>query len=417
MEPTPLTQGGIGKRAAQSLERFIALEAAGGIILIFASIVAILCANTGLSELYEGLLHLHLSVGLGDAAFDHPLHFWVNDGLMAVFFLLVGMEIKREMKEGHLASFRQSLLPFVAAAGGMVVPGIIYWYFNAGSPTLRGWAIPTATDIAFALGILALFGSRVPLGLKVFLTAVAVIDDLGAVVIIALFYTANLDVPALLQAAGLLTILLFMNLRGIGKLWLYLVVGVLLWAVVLKSGVHATIAGVLLGFCIPVKCAGEHSPLRRLEHALLPWITYGILPLFAFFNAGVDFRAISLHQLTDPVPMGIALGLFVGKQVGIFSSSALLIKTNLARLPEHASWREFYGVVILCGIGFTMSLFIAGLAFNDPLLTVETRLGVLLGTLASALVGYGWLHWALNGQSPERRAAIAEDWAKHKQGL
>jgi NhaA family Na+:H+ antiporter len=417
MEPRALTEGGIGKRAAQSLERFLALESAGGILLIFASLVAIICANSGLHDLYEGLLHLHLTIGLGDTVFDEPLHFWVNDGLMAVFFLLVGMEIKREMMEGHLASIRQSLLPFVAAAGGMLVPGLIYWHFNAGLPTLRGWAIPTATDIAFALGILALFGSRVPLGLKVFLTAVAVIDDLGAVIIIALFYTADLNVPALLQAAGLLVILLFMNIRGMGKLWLYLLVGACLWKAVLSSGIHATIAGVLLGFCIPLKCAGERSPLRRLEHTLLPWVTYGILPLFAFFNAGIDFRAISLHQLSDPVPLGIALGLFLGKQIGIFTSSGLLMKTGFARLPEHATWREFYGVCILCGIGFTMSLFIAGLAFNDPLLTVETRLGVLLGTLASTLLGYGWLRLAMNTQSPERRVAIANDWAKHREGM
>ncbi len=416
MEPKALTEGGIGKRAAQSLERFLAMESAGGIILIFATLVAILCANSGLHDLYEGLLHLHLSVGIGKAVFDEPLHFWVNDGLMAVFFLLVGMEIKREMLEGHLASVRQSLLPFVAAAGGMVVPGLIYWHFNADLPTLRGWAIPTATDIAFALGILALFGSRVPLGLKVFLTAVAVIDDLGAVIIIALFYTANLNVEALLQAAGLLAILFFMNVRGIGKLWLYLLVGACLWKAVLTSGVHATIAGVLLGFSIPLKCSGDRSPLRRLEHALLPWVTYGILPVFAFFNAGVDFRAISIHQLADPVPLGIALGLFFGKQIGIFSSSAFLMRSGFARLPEHATWREFYGVCVLCGIGFTMSLFIAGLAFNDPLLTVETRLGVLLGTVASALMGYGWLRAAVHAQSPERRMAIAEDWAKHKQG-
>ena len=416
MEPKALTQGGIGKRAAQSLERFLALESSGGILLIFTSLAAIFCANSGLHDLYENLLHLHLSVGIGRAEFDQPLHFWVNDGLMAVFFLLVGMEIKREMKEGHLASFRQSLLPFIAAAGGMLVPGLIYWHFNAGLPTLRGWAIPTATDIAFALGILALFGSRIPLGLKVFLTAVAVIDDLGAVIIIALFYTADLNVAALLQAVALLVILFFMNIRGIGKLWLYLLVGAFLWKAVLASGVHATIAGVLLGFSIPLKCTGDHSPLRRLEHALLPWVTYGILPVFAFFNAGVDFRAISLHQLGDPVPLGIALGLFLGKQAGIFASSGLLIKAGFARLPEHATWREFYGVCILCGIGFTMSLFIAGLAFNDPLLTVETRLGVLLGTLASTLLGYGWLRLALSAQSPERRAAIAEDWVKHKQG-
>lgn len=417
MATRALTEGGIGKRAAQTLERFLALEASGGIILIFTALAAILCANTELRGLYEHLLHAKITLALGGWEFARSLHFWVNDGLMAIFFLLVGMEIKREMKEGHLASRQQSLLPFAAAAGGMLVPGLIYWHLNAGLPTLRGWAIPTATDIAFALGILALFGSRIPLGLKVFLTAVAVIDDLGAVVIIAAFYTADLSVSSLVTVAGLLVILGWMNQRGTGKLWLYLGVGVALWMAVLQSGIHATIAGVLLGFLIPLKDAQGHSPLRRLEHHLLPWTTYAILPLFAFFNAGVDFRAISLAQLADPVPLGIAFGLFFGKQLGVFSSTALLIKAGFCRLPQLASWSEFYGVCLLCGIGFTMSLFISGLAFQDPLIVVETRLGVLLGTVSSALIGYGYLRVILSKQSTERRTAIEQDWANHKQGL
>ena len=416
MQPKALTEGGIGKRAAQSLERFIKLESSGGILLILASIVAIIFANTDLSSTYKIMLDTDLEIRLGDYGIQKPLLLWINDGLMAVFFLLVGMEIKREMKEGHLSSVRQSLLPFFAAAGGMLVPGLIYAYFNWGESTMRGWAIPTATDIAFALGILALFGSRVPLGLKVFLTAVAVIDDLGAILIIAIFYTDDLSLPLLEVAAACLAVLAWMNFKDVRRIGPYMVIGVIMWVAVLKSGVHATIAGVLLGFCIPLKCEDGHSPLRKLEHGLHPWVAYLILPVFAFANAGVDFRPLSLHQLADPVPLGIALGLFIGKQIGIFGTSALLIKMKLAKLPEHASWKEFYGVCILCGIGFTMSLFIAGLAFNSVLMQTETRLGILLGTVASALFGYGFLKLAVGLQSPERRTAIAEDWAKHRQG-
>jgi NhaA family Na+:H+ antiporter len=416
MEPKALTEGGIGKRAAQSLERFIKLEASGGILLILASIVAIIFANTDFSATYQAMLDTDLEIRLGHYGIQKPLILWINDGLMAVFFLLVGMEIKREMREGHLASFRQSLLPFFAAVGGMVVPGVVYAYLNWGDDTLRGWAIPTATDIAFALGILALFGSRIPLGLKVFLTAVAVIDDLGAILIIAIFYTDHLSIGLLEVSAVCLAILIWMNLKNVRRIAPYMVVGVIMWVAVLKSGVHATIAGVLLGFCIPLKCKDGHSPLRKLEHGLHPWVAYMILPVFAFANAGVDFRPLALHQLADPVPLGIALGLFFGKQLGIFGICVALIKAGFAKLPEHATWKEFYGVCILCGIGFTMSLFIAGLAFSSVLMQTETRLGILLGTLASALAGYGFLAMTVRRQTPERRAAIALDWEKHKQG-
>ncbi|MBY0354580.1 MAG: Na+/H+ antiporter NhaA [Rickettsiales bacterium] len=416
MTPRPLTEAGIGKRAARAIERFLALEASGGIMLMVMALAAIACANTGFLGVYEGLLHTDIGVRVADFSFTKDLHWWINDGLMAIFFLLVGMEIKREMKEGHLKSLQQSLLPLVAAAGGMAVPGLIYAYFNAGADSLRGWAIPSATDIAFALGVLALLGSRVPLGLKVFLMAVAVIDDLGAVLIIALFYTAHLSVTALAIAAALLAVLYLLNARGEGRVWLYILLGVLLWSAVLASGVHATIAGVLLGFCIPLKSGDGHAPLHRLQHQLHPWVVYAILPLFAFANAGVDFSPLALSQLGDAVPLGIALGLFVGKQVGIFGASFALIKCGFARLPQHASWAEFYGVSLLCGIGFTMSLFIAGLAFDDPLLTVETRLGVLLGTACSAVVGYAFLRFVLQRQSIARREAIAQDWKLHKHG-
>ena len=308
---------------------------------------------------------------------------------MAVFFLLVGLEIKREMISGQLSSWSRRALPGFAAVGGMVVPALIFLAFNEGE-TVRGWAIPTATDIAFSLGVLSLLGSRVPLPVKVFLTALAIIDDLGAVIIIALFYSEGLNIPALAGVAAVFTILMLMNIMGIVRLWAYLVLGVILWILVFKSGIHATIAGVLLALAIPmVGAKGEaDSPLVELEHAIQPWVGFLIVPIFGFANAGVSFSGVSLSNLADPVPLGVAAGLFVGKQIGVFSFAWLAIKLRLAERPVGTSWLQMYGVATLCGIGFTMSLFIGLLAFaNSPLLQDETKLGVLLGSLLSAVFG------------------------------
>jgi NhaA family Na+:H+ antiporter len=319
---------------------------------------------------------------------------WINDGLMAVFFLMVGLEIKREVLDGQLSTWPRRVLPGFAALGGMIVPALVFLAFNsgeAGHP--RGWAIPAATDIAFALGFLSLLGPRVPLTLRVFLAALAIIDDLGAVIIIALFYTSSIDVLALGGAAVVLAALIGMNRFKVFVLWPYLILGAVLWFLVLKSGIHATLAGVALALCIPLRTSpakpdDAHSPLHRLEHAIAPWVTFLVVPIFGFANAGVSFAGMSLGQLADPVPLGVALGLFVGKQVGVFTFAATVIRLGWAELPMYASWRQLYGVALLCGIGFTMSLFIGLLAFPDaPVLQDEVKLGVLLGSLLSAIAG------------------------------
>lgn len=360
----------------------MASEAAGGIILMVVAALALIIANSPLSQAYFDLLH----IDLGGLSILH----WVNDALMAVFFLLVGLEIKREMVSGQLSNWSRRALPGFAAVGGMVVPALIFLAFNEGE-TMRGWAIPSATDIAFSLGVLSLLGSRVPLSLKVFLTALAIIDDLGAVIIIALFYTDGLNIPALAGVAAVFAILMAMNLLGMVRLWAYVVLGVILWILVFKSGIHATIAGVLLALTIPMKSekGGEAgSPLLTLEHAIQPWVGFIIVPIFGFANAGVSFSGVSLSNLADPVPLGVAAGLFVGKQLGVFSFAWLAIKMRLAERPAGSNWTQMYGVSVLCGIGFTMSLFIGLLAYaNSPLLQDETKLGVLLGSLLSALFG------------------------------
>ncbi|WP_457299673.1 Na+/H+ antiporter NhaA [Phyllobacterium sp. P5_D12] len=377
MDPKPVRR----IRLSASFRSFIESEASGGIILMAVAALALIVANSPLSEDYFGLLKTYVG-GLS------LLH-WVNDALMAVFFLLVGLEIKREMISGQLSSWSRRALPGFAAVGGMVVPALIFLAFNEGE-TVRGWAIPTATDIAFSLGVLSLLGSRVPLPVKVFLTALAIIDDLGAVIIIALFYSEGLNIPALAGVAAVFTILMLMNMMGIVRLWAYLVLGVILWILVFKSGIHATIAGVLLALAIPMRGAnGEaDSPLVELEHAIQPWVGFLIVPIFGFANAGVSFSNVSLSNLADPIPLGVAAGLFVGKQIGVFSFAWLAIKLRLAERPAGTTWLHMYGVATLCGIGFTMSLFIGLLAFaNSPLLQDETKLGVLLGSLLSAVFG------------------------------
>ena len=378
------------RRPKQAIQHFFELESAGGILLVATAIVALILSNSALAPYYNDLLALPFSIALGEIGLGKPLLLWINDGLMAIFFLLVGLEIKREIVEGELSSLGQIALPGAAALGGMAVPAAIYWFFNSANATaLNGWAIPTATDIAFSLGVLALLGARVPLALKVLLMAVAVFDDLGAIVVIAIFYTADLSMTALVVAAFCLAALAAMNLSGVRSVPAYVLVGVVLWVAVLKSGVHATLAGVALGFAIPIARDREgHSPLRAMEHGLHPVVAYAILPIFAFANAGVSFAGMSLSNLLEPVTLGIAGGLFVGKQIGIMAAIGLMLALGLARKPEGCSWPALYGMAMLCGIGFTMSLFIGSLAFADPSFAAPVRLGVLGGSLLSAICGF-----------------------------
>ncbi len=373
-----------------AIREFLRLESAAGIVLFFAAVLALVADNSEIAPYYEALLSTPARVSVGALALDKPLLLWINDGLMAIFFLLVGLEIKREIVDGELSNPAQIALPGVAALGGMVVPAAIYAILNLGNEAaLRGWAIPVATDIAFALGVLSLLGRRVPVGLKVFLTAVAIFDDLGAIVVIAVFYTTDLSVTSLAVATAALVVLAALNIAGVTRLAPYMIVGVVLWTCVLKSGVHATLAGVALAAAIPLRIVDDegHSPLRHLEKQLHPWVAYFILPLFGFANAGVSFAGISWGALAHPVTLGILLGLFVGKQIGIFGSCLLMIRFGWARLPDGADWLALYGVSVLCGIGFTMSLFIGALAFDDQGYAAPLRLGVLGGSLMSALAG------------------------------
>ncbi len=373
----------ITRRQARALVSMFQSASAGGIVLIIASAAAIAVANSSLVEIYRWLLHYSIA-GLS-------LELWVNDALMAIFFLLVGLEIKRELLIGQLATWGQRALPGLAALGGMAVPALIYLGFNlSNGETIAGWAIPSATDIAFALGVLALLGSRVPISLKIFLSALAVLDDMGAVIIIALFYTGGISAAMLAAAAGIVVLLMVMNRMGVKRLTPYLLAGALLWFFMLQSGVHATIAGILLALFIPLKGKDEQqdAPLDKLEHALSPWVTFLILPLFGFANAGVSLSGLTMDDLLSPVPVGVALGLFIGKQIGVFGMALLAIKTGLAPRPHGSSWSQIYGVSVLCGIGFTMSLFIGNLAFaRSPLLVDEVKIGVLAGSIVAALVG------------------------------
>ncbi|MFQ2500015.1 Na+/H+ antiporter NhaA [Aeromonas caviae] len=384
-------------------KRFLKLESASGIILILAALLAIGLANSALAQHYQGFLNTEVQVRIAALDINKPLLLWINDGFMAIFFLLVGLEVKREMLEGALSSRVQATFPAIAAVGGMLAPALIYSFFNYGDEATRaGWAIPAATDIAFALGVMALLGKRVPTSLKVFLLALAIMDDLGVIIIIALFYTQQLSLTALAIGVVATLALLWMNRRGEDRIGLYMLVGLVLWVAVLKSGVHATLAGVIVGFMIPLNGKRYASPLKHLEHVLHPWSAFLILPLFAFANAGVSLEGIYFSALLNPLPMGIILGLFVGKPLGIFTISWLAVKSGIAQLPQGVNFRQIFAVSILCGIGFTMSMFIASLAFEHGGLDYGSysRLGILAGSTLAAVIGYIALRLSL----PNREA-------------
>ncbi len=385
-----------------TIRNFLRMESAGGIVLMGAAVLAMIAANSPLSWLYDYFLETPVEVRIGQLQIAKPLFLWVNDGLMAIFFFLVGLELKREILEGELSRPANVMLPAIGAVGGMVVPVGVFIFFNHGdAEAMRGWAIPAATDIAFALGILMLLGDRVPVSLKVFLVSLAIFDDIGAIVIIAAFYSAEVSMTALLWAAGCLAVLSLMSWRGVSAVSPFIMVGIVMWIAVLKSGVHATLAGVALAAFIPMRSAAEpgHSPLRELEHDLHSVVAFGVLPLFAFVNAGISLAGVGIEDAFHNVPIGIAAGLFIGKQVGIFVLCFLAIKLGLAKLPEGANWGGLYGVSILCGVGFTMSLFIGSLAFENRAFEAEMifdeRLGVILGSLLSGIMGYLVLRFSL----------------------
>lgn len=380
-----------------TLRAFLRLEAAGGIVLMVAAALALLWVNSPAAATYDALWQYPVTVGFGRLALELPLVGWINDALMVLFFLNVGLEIKREMIEGQLSTLRQSMLPAAAAVGGMVVPGLVYAAITWSDPVARhGWAIPAATDIAFAVGVLALLGPRVPPALKVFLLALAIMDDLGAILLIALFYGHALSVSALAASGACVAVLIGLNVLRVRSVVPYVIIGLLLWLFVLHSGIHATVAGVLLALTIPLRgVPRERAPLLRMEHALHPWTAFAILPVFALANAGVSFAGLSPAALMAPVPLGIAAGLFLGKQAGVFLMVLAMVRLNLAQLPEGTRWPQVYGVALLCGIGFTMSLFIGMLAFEfAPAYADDLRLGVLSGSLLSALAGYAVLRLA-----------------------
>jgi NhaA family Na+:H+ antiporter len=391
---------------SKALREFFRLESAGGILLIAAALLAMVIVNSPAQPLYDMLLNLPIGIRIADFELTKPLLLWINEGLMAVFFLVVGLEIKRETLEGELSQLSRIVLPALAAAGGMLVPALIYAAVNRGDPAaLSGWAIPTATDIAFALGVLALLGPRVPNGMRLFLLTLAILDDLGAVVIIAVFYTGDLSPASLVAAAGAIAVLFVLNRRGVRQIAPYILVGLILWIAVVKSGVHATLAGVVLAFFIPMCARGraEESPLCRLENDLHPTVSFAILPLFAFANTGISLRGVTISSLANPIPLGIALGMFLGKQIGVFGFSWAAIKLKLGTLPEGTGWLGLYGLAVLCGIGFTMSLFISSLAFErvGSGLVFDDRLGILLGSLSSAIAGFLILRRALSPRPPD----------------
>jgi Na+:H+ antiporter, NhaA family len=422
------------------IQEFLHQQASGGILLIIATIIALAWANSPFSESYYHLWHTYVKIDIGGIGLNYSLHHWINDGLMVIFFFVVGLEIKRELMVGELSTAKKAALPIAAALGGMIFPAIIYTVFNLGSEGASGWGIPMATDIAFVVGILALLGKRVPLALKIFILALAIIDDLGAVLVIAIFYTSNISFTSLMIAGGLIVLLIAMNRLGVRNLLVYTFVGIALWLAFLKSGVHATVAGVLLAFTIPVSSrintikfkdeieslvkdfnnTGEHgedvltnsermsivdkienncekilTPLQRFEHGLHPWVSFFIMPVFALANAGVTIGSGLSSAITNPVSIGIILGLFLGKQIGIFSFSYIAVKLKLASVPEGVSWKKIYAASVLAGIGFTMSLFIANLAFNSPELLNISKVGILTGSLLSGIVGFIILKSAL----------------------
>lgn len=386
--------------ARSALREFLRSEASGGLVLMAVAALAMLVANSPWADSYFHAIHAVSGPELTPKLGPMTVHLWINDGLMAIFFLLVGLEIKREFVDGHLSNWTDRRLPIIAAAAGMAFPALVYLaVVGSDAELVRGWAIPAATDIAFAIGVLALLGSRAPASLKLFLTTVAIVDDMGAVAIIALFYTAQLNLLALGAALAVWVAMFALNRWGVVRLWPYMLLAAALWYAMLLSGVHATIAGVLAAFAIPLRrtiaaADAEDSPLHRLEHALVKPVAFVIVPLFGFANAGVSLAGVGGDKLLSPLPLGIALGLFLGKQFGIFGSVWLAVKLGIAVRPKDAAWTQVYGVAILCGIGFTMSLFIGGLAFYNPALDDAVKIGVLMGSLASALCGYALLRLA-----------------------
>jgi len=383
------------------ITKFFKLESSSGIVLFLAAVLALVCANTSLQTYYTLLLDTPVVIRVGVLEIAKPLLLWINDGLMAVFFFLVGLELKRELIEGELSERKNIILPGVGAIGGMAVPALIYLYFNAGDAVaVKGWAIPAATDIAFALGVLTLLGSRVPVSIKVFLTSLAIFDDVGAIIIIAIFYTANISITSLVVVAICIPALYMLNKRNPESTSLYVLVGVIMWVAMLKSGVHATLAGVILAMFIPMKSNTNihYSPLKSMEHDLHSVVAFIILPIFAFANAGINVSGVGVEHLFHSIPLGIALGLLVGKQVGVFGFCWLAIKFKLTRLPNDMSWSTLYGVAALCGIGFTMSLFIGSLAFEETGINLmfDERLGIIIGSLISGVFGYLVLRMSLS---------------------
>ena len=392
----------------RAIDRFFSHEASGGILLMLSALAAMIVANSALSGLYESVLGAKFSVLINGEGLSKPLILWINDGLMAIFFFLIGLELKREILEGKLKNPSDIILPGVAAIGGMALPALVFVLFNWNIvENISGWAIPAATDIAFALGILALVGSRAPASLKVFLLTLAILDDLGAIIIIALFYTAELKVDYLFLALLPLAGLLWLNIKGAHRIAPALLLGAIMWYFILKSGVHATLAGVVTAFCIPLKDKWGKSPLHSLENGLTPYVLYLIIPIFAFANAGVVLKGMTFNDLLAPLPLGIALGLIVGKQVGVFGLTMLMVKTGIAKMPHGATALHIYGISCLAGVGFTMSLFIGGLSFADAEMMNQVRLGVLSGSIVSGILGYSALMLASRQSSQDDAPASA----------
>ena len=386
-----------------TFKRFLHLPAAPGILLFIAAVCSLVAANTALQDAYHAFLEVIIHFQFGDFKIHKPAILWINDGLMAIFFLLVGLEIKREVLQGHLSSREQLMLPAIAAIGGLVAPALIYYAFNMDDAvTAHGWAIPAATDIAFALGVMMLLGDRVPPALKVTLVALAVIDDLAAIIIIALFYTSKLSLLSLGVAGAMTLILFIMNRMKVMKISPYILVGIILWGAVLKSGVHATLAGVIIGLMIPMRdTKTDHSPLIKLEHILHPWVAFFILPLFAFSNAGVSFGDVTMDTLKHPVTIGIAFGLFFGKQIGVMLITYLCKIVKLVSLPKDTNWMQYYGMSLLTGIGFTMSLFIGNLAFETQEYAAAIRIGVIGGSMMAGIAGYAVLVMTTKPANPK----------------
>lgn len=390
------------------IKKFLKLESASGILLLVFACLAILWANTPFRDIYFDLLDMRVEIMIGEFVINKPFIMWINDGFMAIFFAMVGLEVKRELMIGAISTYQRAIFPAIGAVGGMIVPVAVFSLLNIHHPELhQGWAIPMATDIAFALGVLALLGKRVPFALKIFLLALAIIDDLGAIVVIALFFSHDLSTTALISAFIAISVLVILNRMNVTAICAYIVVGIILWASVLKSGVHATLAGVILGFCIPLKGKNGETPLEDLEHKLSPWCSFVILPLFAFGNAGVSLAGMSLSTIFSPLTLGVALGLIVGKTLGVFSFSYLAVKLGIAKLSEGINFKHVFAISVLCGIGFTMSMFLAGLSFggeSDGELISLARLGILLGSTVSAVSGY----FLLKRFTPPKKAKVTK---------